>query len=617
MTRRYPIGAEVFEGGAHFRVWAPKRARVDVVIEGGAATALTREEGGYFSGSAPAGHGALYRYRLDGGDAFPDPASRFQPAGPHGPSQVVDASRFDWRDSGWRGCALAGQVIYEMHIGTFTREGTFAAAQRELRELAAIGITAVELMPLADFPGRFGWGYDGVGWFAPVALYGDPDDLRRFVDQAHRLGIGVVLDVVYNHLGPDGNYLRQYADDYFTGRYKNEWGEALNYDGENSAPVRDFVSTNAAYWAAEYHIDGLRLDATQQIFDTSPENIMAALAKSFRAAAGGRKAFVVAENESQESSLARPVAAGGFGLDGLWNDDFHHTVRVAATGRHEAYYTDYRGSPQELVSAVKYGYLFQGQRYSWQAKRRGQPTFGLERWQFVDYIQNHDQIANSGRGERLHQLTSPGRYRALTALLLLAAPVPMLFQGQEFAASSPFLFFADHPAHLRAVVHEGRIQFLSQFPSLAQPEVRATLADPGDPATFERCKLNLDERCQHAPAYQMHKDLLRLRREEPVLRGRVDGAVLSNEALLLRFFGGRGDDRLLVVNLGSDWKPDPGPEPLLAPPEGRMWEVQWSSEHPTYGGCGTTPPGAAEAWSVPGHSAVLLRPVEPKGPWEI
>ena len=622
MTRRYPIGAELADQGAHFRVWAPKRRSVEVVLDCGAATTLDSEPDGYFSGLHPgASDGARYRYRLDRGDAFPDPASRFQPEGPHGPSQVVDPTRFRWTDSEWSGVSLEGQVIYEMHIVTFTREGTWEAARRELPELADAGITLLEIMPVADFPGQFGWGYDGVGLFAPVAIYGTPDDFRRFVNDAHRNRVGVILDVVYNHVGPDGNYLKQFSDDYFTSRYTNEWGEAINYDGRNSAPVREWVCANAAYWAEEYHLDGLRLDATQQIFDASPENIQAALAKSMRAAARGRRLLIVAENESQESKLVRPLEQSGYGLDALWNDDFHHAAVVAVTGRHEAYYTDYRGKPQEFISAVKYGYLFQGQHYRWQAKRRGTPCWGIPPARFVTYIENHDQIANSGRGERLNQLTSPGRLRALTALLILSPGTPMLFQGQEFASSSPFLFFADHNPELGALVREGRIQFLSQFRHLAQPEMRACHPDPGDRATFERCKLDFSERKTNAAAYRLHKDLLRLRREEPVFRvceaRQLDGAVLAEEAFVLRYFGEDGDDRLLFVNLGRDLWLDPAPEPLLAPTTGHVWGIQWSSESPAYGGCGTAPLDTADNWRIPGHAAVVMRPVHPVEPWKI
>jgi maltooligosyltrehalose trehalohydrolase len=616
--RRYPVGAELLpENGVSFRVWAPRRRCVDVVLDQSKCVQLEPEPGGYFSGTvSEASHGTRYRFRLDGGDSFPDPASRFQPEGPHGPSQVIDPVRFAWSDSAWKGAGLHGQVVYEMHAGTFTREGTWQAARRELPELAALGITVIELMPVSEFSGRFGWGYDGVGWFAPYHHYGEPDDLRGFVDDAHREEIAVILDVVYNHFGPDGNYLKEFAEQYFTGRYPNEWGEAIHFDGPDSAPVREFVCANAAYWADEFHFDGLRLDATQQIFDSSAEYIVCALGKSFRRAAGARKTLLVAENETQHTRLARPCEQGGDGLDCLWNDDFHHAARVAATGHRQAYYTDYRGTPQELISAVKYGYLFQGQRYTWQKQPRGTPSWGMHPEQFINYVQNHDQIANSGRGERLHRLTSPGRYRALSALLLLAPNTPMLFQGQEFAASAPFFYFADHNPELRKLVREGRFEFLSQFPGLSQSEMRPYLNDPGDESTFERSKLDFGERQTHSAEYSLYRDLIRLRREDPVFRSPqpygVDGAVLGPEAFVLRFFERpgaiAGQDRLLLINLGSDLLLDPAPDPLLAPPEGSSWKIQWSSEEPRYGGSGTAPLDESAAWMIPGHSALVMTP---------
>ncbi len=606
--------------GVHFRVWAPLRTGVEVVIGPQSSTALQGEGGGYFSGFVSgAGPGTRYRFRLDGGESFPDPVSRFQPEGPHGPSEVVDPSSFPWSDKDWPGLELEGQVISEIHIGTFTPEGTWDAARRELPELAEAGITIVEVMPVADFPGRFNWGYDGVGLFAPVAVYGRPDDFRRFVDTAHSSGIGVILDVVYNHLGPDGNYLTQYSAEYFTDRYENEWGKAFNFDGPCSGPVREFVAANAAYWAEEYHLDGLRLDATQQIFDASPVNIMAVLTDRLREAAGGRKVIVVAENEPQHTVLVRPRDRGGYGLDALWNDDFHHAARVAVTGSREAYYSDYQGRPQELISAVKYGFLYQGQRSSWQSKRRGTPARDLRPAQFVTFLDNHDQVANSGRGRRLHQVTSPGRYRAITALLLLGPSTPMLFQGQEFAASSPFQYFADHQGELREAVREGRFQFLAQFPGLAAPEMRPQHPDPADLATFEMCKLNFTERTAHAEVYRMHKDLLRMRRRDAAFRaqrpGGIDGAVLGDEALLLRYFEEGGDDRLMLINLGADLRFDPAPQPLLAPPEGRVWRVEWSSEDPVYGGGGTGNVEGGGEWRIPAHAAVVMRPVEPAEEW--
>lgn len=614
--RRYPIGAEcVPGGGVSFRVWAPRRRRVEAVLDGSRCVDLRADGAGYFAGVArEASSGTRYRFRLDGGGQFPDPASRYQPEGPHGPSEVVDAARFEWTDGAWPGIGRSGQVIYEMHIGTFTREGTWDSARRQLPELAALGITAVELMPACEFSGAFGWGYDGVGWFAPYHHYGEPDDLRRFVDDAHRAGVGVLLDVVYNHFGPDGNYLREFSEHYFTDRYPNEWGDAINFDGPESGPVREFVCANAAYWADEFHFDGLRLDATQQIYDASPRHIVSDVAKSFRRGAHGRKTLITAEIESQRAILARPEAQGGYGVDSMWNDDFHHTARVAATGHFEAYYGDYRGTPQELISALKYGFLFQGQYYQWQKQSRGTPAWGLHPEQFILYLENHDQIANSGRGERLDRLTTPGRLRALTALVLLAPGTPLLFQGQEFAASAPFLYFADHHGELGEAVRKGRHEFYRQFPPLAQPAMESALGDPADPATFERCKLDLTERETHAPVYRLHRDLLRLRREDPVFRAPeprgVDGAVLGPEAFLLRFFetpGAAGDDRLLLVNLGRDLPLTPAPEPLLAPPEGARWQILWASEEPAYGGSGA-PPWDHASPRLPGHAALVLVP---------
>jgi maltooligosyltrehalose trehalohydrolase len=620
--RRLPVGAEVLpEGGVYFRVWAPRREKLEAVLEGGpgaergeVSVALDCEADGYFSGRVrEAEAGTLYRFRLDGEDfLYPDPASRFQPEGPHGPSQVVDPGAFRWTDPSWRGVGLDGQVLYEMHVGTFTPEGTWEAAARELPELADCGVTVLEVMPVAEFPGRFGWGYDGVDLFAPTRLYGTPDDFRRFVDRAHAVGLGVILDVVYNHLGPAGNYLTAFSDHYFSDRYENEWGDPLNFDGPHSGPVREFLIANAGYWIEEFHLDGFRFDATQQIFDASPEHVLAAITRRVRDAGRGRRTLLVAENEPQQVRLVRSVEEGGCGMDALWNDDFHHSALVALTGRNEAYYTDYLGSPQELVSAVKRGYLYQGQRYRWQEKRRGTPTSGLPPAVFVNYLQNHDQVANSAKGLRLHQLTSPGRYRAMTALLLLAPETPMLFQGQEFAVSSPFLYFADHEPELAEAVRKGRTEFVSQLRSVGTPEMRERLPNPGDPDTFRRCKLELSEREKHAEAYALHRDLLRLRREDPVLRaqrpGGVDGAVLGPEAFVLRFFAEDGGDRLLVVNLGRDLHLYPSPEPLLAPPEGCRWQILWSSEHPHYGGGGTAPPETEEGWRIPGHAAVALAP---------
>lgn len=615
--RSVPVGAEVqSQEGTHFRVWAPKRQRVDVVLyhDPEIVTPLQPEENGYFSGLAPqARDGDRYRYRLDGDREFPDPVSRFQPEGPHGPSQVVDPARYQWRRSNWPGIKLRGQVLYEMHIGTFTQQGTWASALQQLPKLADAGITVLEVMPVADFPGKFGWGYDGVNMFAPTRLYGSPDDFRRFVDEAHALNLGVILDVVYNHIGPDGNYLGEFSEFYFSKRYSTEWGEALNFDGDRSGPVREYFIANAENWMREFRLDGLRLDATQQIYDASPEHIIAQIGRQARAAAGERSIILVAENEPQEARLVRPLERGGFGLDGLWNDDFHHSARVALTGWDEAYYTDYHGLPQEFISAAKWGFLYQGQRYKWQKARRGHPSLDIAPEQFVTFLENHDQISNSAHGIRTAELSSPAKARAMTALWLLCPGTPMFFQGQEFGATTPFRYFADHNPELAKLVAQGRVEFLSQFPSIALPEVQAKLPDPADPQTFEVCKLKWEERDEHSATLEMHRDLLQLRRTDPGFSAQrprgCDGAVLSEEALVMRFFVDDGQDRLLVVNLGRSLHLDPAPEPLVAPPQGMQWQVHWTSESVKYGGAGMPAVEGDENWRVPAESAVVLIPV--------
>ncbi len=615
-SRRYPIGAEYTAGhGTHFRVWAPAvhRVAVELLGEDGSVAArhtLESEPDGYFSGRVgpEVRPGTRYRFQLED-EAFPDPASRRQPEGPHGPSEIVDPT-FAWTDAAWRGRPAEELVLYELHLGTFTPEGTWGAAAEQLPELTRLGITALEIMPIAEFAGRFGWGYDGVDLFAPTRHYGSPDDVRAFVDRAHALGLMVILDVVYNHLGPDGCFLHRFSPDYFTDRYQCEWGQPLNFDGPGSRPVREFFVTNARYWIEEYHFDGLRLDATQQIFDASPTHVLAEITGAVRAAAPHRHTFVVGENEPQDPRLLRAHAAGGYGLDAVWNDDFHHSAIVAATGKTEAYYRDYRGTPQEFISAAKRGFLFQGQFCAWQRKRRGSPAWDLAPRRFVTFLQNHDQVANSLAGRRLHELTSPGVYRALTALQLLLPSIPLLFQGQEFAASSPFVYFADHHPELSAQVARGRRQFLEQFRSVAAADARDSLPSCCDEASLHRSRLDFSERERHAPVYRLHEDLLRLRREETRLRdSTLDGAVLAERAFVLRYFDPAGrDDRLLLVNLGGDLRLNPAPEPLLAPPEAGGWRTLWSSENPAYGGGGTPPLETQRNWILPGPGAYFLSP---------
>jgi maltooligosyltrehalose trehalohydrolase len=587
LKRRLPVGAEVAAEGVDFRVWAPRRSRVEVVLDGGVVETLEPEPGGYFRGLIEnAGAGSRYRFRLDGGVTVPDPASRFQPDGPHGPSEVIDPATFEWSDAGWRGALMTNAIMYELHVGTFTPEGTWRAAAEALPQLADLGISILEIMPVADFPGRFGWGYDGVNLFAPTRLYGRPDDFRAFVDRAHQLGLAVILDVVYNHLGPSGNYLREFSSDYFTDRYITPWGESLNYDGDGSEAVRELLVSNAEHWITEYHLDGLRLDATHAVNDASPRHILADVATRVRAVAPGRHTIGVAEDELQRTYVLAPVDQGGWGMDAIWHDDLHHSARIAATGRREGYFARCTGRADELAAlAVRF------------------PMHGsLGQAAYINFLQNHDQVSVAPGGRRLHQLTSPGRWRALTSLLLLGPGTPMLFAGDEFAASAPFVFFADHEPGLADLVREGRARFLTQFASLADPAAQAALADPGDPATFEMCRLDPQERSGHGPAMRLHRDLIALRRAGAALNGgkRARAEALTGQAFLVR-----AGNTLLVVNLGGDLELDPGASRLLATPGNAGWNLEWSSDDVAYGGPGV-PDAARVGTLAPGESALLL-----------
>lgn len=622
--RRLPIGAELVrlgeEDGVSFRCWAPEWPNVTLVLEDGTererALPMRREARGYASVFVPGiGAGAQYRFRL-GDTLHADPASRFQPEGPFGPSEVIDPRAFDWSDRSFAGHAADAHVIYELHVGTFTREGTFAAATARLAYLRALGITTIELMPLADFGGARGWGYDGVNLFAPTRIYGRPDELRAFVNAAHALSLSVILDVVYNHLGPAGNSLFVFAPQYRAERAGNEWGDALNFDGRDSEAVRELFIANARYWIEEFHFDGLRLDATQAIADGSTEHVIAAIARAAREAGGGRPIFLTAENEPQDIRHVAPPAHDGFGLDAMWNDDFHHSARVALTGAIDGYLHDYRGTPQELISALKRGFLFQGQMYPWQRNPRGTPALDVGARHFVHFLTNHDQEANIALGSRLVTQGSAGRLRALTALLLLGPSLPLLFQGQETGTERPWYFFVDHDETLNQAVRAGREKFVTQFARFSRAAIEARLRAPGDVATFEECQLDDSERDLDAPWVRFHRDLLALRRADDVFRLRgdvtLDGAVLGEGAFVLRWLTGDATrERLLLVNLGAAVHFASCAEPLLAPPRAEtMWEVAWSSENAAYGGLGAYDrPIARQGIRLAAESATLLHAV--------
>jgi maltooligosyltrehalose trehalohydrolase len=614
-----PIGVEpTDDAAARVRVWAAGQAHVELVVGGvdtpSRAIPLAHDGGGYFG--ALVGDlrvGERYGFRLGAsGTVHADPASRHQPDGPFGLSRVVDPRKFAWSDASWPGARLDGRAIYEMHVGTFTREGTWEAARARLPWLADLGAGVVEMMPVADFPGRFGWGYDGVCLFAPTRLYGTPDDLRRFVDTAHSLGLGVILDVVYNHIGPAGSTLTTLSPGVASASHRTQWGPGFDYDGPCSGPVRELIVANAAYWIDEFHFDGLRLDATQDVTDDSEEHVLAAIVTAVRDAAKGRDTLVLGENEPQRARLVRPRTRGGFGMDAVWNDDFHHAARVALTGVREAYYQDYTGSAQELVSALKYGFLFQGQRYAWQNARRGSPAWDLAPRQFVAYLESHDQVANDAVGRRLHQLALPGRVRAMTAVLLLAPATPMLFQGQEFGARTPFTYFADHEGELATAVRNGRRAFLSQFPSVAR---ELDMPDPGRWSTFAACKLDWTEPDRNGATVALYRDLLAMRRRDPTFAGRtrrpLDGAVLAPQTFVLRFFGEAEDggvDRLVLVNLGPPLHLSSCAEPLVGPVTDAGWNVTWSSDDLAYGGRGKATVDRDGAYDVPGWATVVLEP---------
>jgi len=581
---RASLGAVCEAHGVHFRVWAPTRTRVEVVLASAhreTSHPLTATSGGVFSGVvADAGAGCRYGYRLDGEGPYPDPASRFQPDGVHGPSEIMDASGFEWSDAGWRGVALDDLVLYELHVGTFTARGTFAALIERLPYLRDLGVTAIELMPVADFPGARNWGYDGVALFAPARCYGRPDDLRRVVDAAHRLGVGVILDVVYNHLGPDGNYLGRFSPYYFSKRHQTPWGDAVNLDGPHGDMVRAFFIENALHWVHEYHLDGLRLDATHALIDDSARHFLAELTSRVKASVSGREVLLIAEDHRNLARMLRPEAAGGWGLDAVWADDFHHQMRRALAGDREGYYADYTGSAPDIATTLRQGWFYCGQRSAHLGHSRGTEPSGIAPQGFVICLQNHDQVGNRAFGERLHQQIDLAAYRAATVLLLCAPETPLLFMGQEWAATTPFLFFTDHNAALGGQVTAGRRREFKAFSAFADPAARQRIPDPQAAATFEHSRLQWAESSQEpqAATLRFHRALLALRRFGPAFRGTGwDGftaTAVDDHAVVLRRRA-RRDTLLAIVQLR-------GPGLVRAGELGDDFQQLLSTEDPSY-----------------------------------
>lgn len=489
--RPWRFGPRLHDGGIEFRLWAPLAGKVRLKLEGGPVLDMQAEDGWHRLDVERAGAGALYRFVLDDGTEIPDPASRFQPADVHGPSEVVDLDAFPWSDEDWIGRRWSDTVIYELHVGTFTPEGTFAAAIDRLPALAELGINAIELMPIADFPGRWNWGYDGVLPFAPDARYGRPEELMRLVDAAHGLGIQVFLDVVYNHFGPEGNYLPLYAP-VFDERHHTAWGSAVNYSGEGSEAVRRFIVENARHWILAYHLDGLRLDAVHAILDDNPRHVLEELSTSVREATG-RTVHLILENEENEPRWLERDASGRTLYEAQWNDDVHHALHCALTGQSSGYYGDYLGDTEKLGRALAEGFTFQGEVMPYRGSSRGAPSAHLPPTAFVAFLQNHDQVGNRAFGDRLASLTSTEALRAATSILLLLPQIPMLFMGDEWGTRRPFLFFTDPSDALKPAIQEGRRKEFERFPEFSDPETLARIPDPTAEQTFLASKLDWSE----------------------------------------------------------------------------------------------------------------------------
>ena len=535
-------GATLKSGGCEFRVWAPKAKQVTLQLVGAGEYTMEPESGGYFRYSAPAKAGDKYFYQVDGQKPVPDPVSRYLPEGVHGPTAIIDPNEFRWSDESWRGLDLLEYIIYELHVGTFTPQGTFEAVIEKLEYLKySLGVRVIEVMPVAAFPGERNWGYDGVSPYAVQHSYGGPDGLKRLVDAAHAAGIAVVLDVVYNHLGNEGNYLRMFGP-YFTDRHRTPWGEAINYDGPGSEGVRSYFVQNALYWIREYHFDGLRLDAVQNIYDESKPHILAEIQGNVQKLSPelGRRVCVIGETDENDARLVRSPSRGGYGFSALWSDDFHHSVHAFLTGERQGYYQDF-GKPQQMVRALNEGFVFQGEYFNYWKRPRGTLATDVPLPANVICLQNHDQVGNRAFGERLTQLTSRGQRKLAAALLLLAPHTPLLFMGDEYDETNPFQFFTSYgDPELGRLVSKGRKE---EFKDFGWQEI----PDPQDPATFERSRLNWSLATQANEMLRWYRALLELRRRSVLRAERTCHAWLENSDKTLLMQVPKENPQLLVV----------------------------------------------------------------------
>ena len=562
------FGAIVGADAVRFRLWAPEAHKVELHLRRGGCRVcvftLARDlaplcpsadlapgPGLWAARVEDARPGDRYAFAVDGADPKPDPASRFQPDGVHGWSEIVDPGAFTWTDDGWSGLDPRHAAIYELHVGTFTPEGTFAAAAAKMPYLADLGVTAIELMPLADFAGARNWGYDGVALFAPSRAYGRPDDLRALVDAAHGAGLAVIVDVVYNHLGPEGAYLPAYSRQFLTDKHQTPWGGAVNLDDDGSAVVRRLILENALHWIHEYHADGLRLDATHSLFDSHRPHFVAELTHAVHAAADPAP-LVYAEDHRNLAEMIEDETRGGWGLDGVWADDFHHVVRRMIAGDEHSYYRDYEGSAGELAATLRRGWLYVGQRSVHEDCPRGTDPSQVPMRKAVVCVQNHDQVGNRALGDRLHHTAEAAAWRAAVTVLLTAPMTPLLFMGQEWSASTPFQFFTDFAPELGRSVVEGRRREFRAFPEFASPEAAARIPAPQCESTFLASRLRWEEigDRDHAPILQLHRTLLRLRRERRALQGSdaCQCAADPLDASTVAFRrGAPGEEPLLIV----------------------------------------------------------------------